>query len=899
MTNSDSIDELYLKALDLSGPKRRAFLRTLPAQTRAKVTVLLAADESVEKKKFLEDGFHEKAPKKNRKASGQRPVPSPTSRRKPLPDQVEAKKGLRSRKSKARTSRSVASPSGESSKRQRQSRKKKQAKRDRAARQKAPLLAGGAAVLMCSTLVWLIIGALQQATTIDATVAHGPPSTTQPLPEIEEDFISTQEKVPDSTPTANAVEPSGPPQFYTPAVSAPPLTMQQLTTLPKALHDASPVGNPLALPGVRAWSLETKGPRGRSTGLALTTDGRRAAVAGGDGCIRILDVGTGDFNRLIAFADAEKALSSLGQTELLHWRPGGDSLFALKSGNLLSVDMHTGITEHLVEGVGGFNVSSDEKLMYIFRRDTLLVCTTDEFSIAEELPVASGFRWIHVSPQNKYLLAAGNNRIALYENVRPLRLILEDSRNSRCGNAVVNDKGIVVAGWNDGFIRVYDPSKSTEQAVTEFDAYPSGARWADCRAWWNEDTVLCTGWGATLDHFSISKNAFIARHEVPLFGGPLVYRKDIEAGLMGSAALWHLRNGTPEKELLRGDESNMDSLTFSRDGTELFLSGNQTYRFNLTTGLKSPLTQSKDRLNLFSIKMNDDGLLVGQTHGGLRAFYSDPPSIKSSVKYKHDAAADAPGVAVKHFVWAEGGRSVLVQAADGKVNRWRIDTNDTAPIAVPGGEKVLDMVWDSMNSRALLLSESRLLSWDSLTGLVAEVGEVPADSRAISLNSAGTFLAIVAPKTSLMETTGFTTVAEFDWHSGHHFWAANDELLCLADGGRTMYKVDPAVTDSASKVPVPLAGFGGRRFAISPTGPVAAAITAGNQIRFIDTRNGAHLGTLLPFRDDHVLLTPEGRIVGMSPGMQDQIIYQVLTDEGQETLTSSEFHRRYRKYLTP
>ncbi|MBI3463688.1 MAG: PD40 domain-containing protein, partial [Planctomycetes bacterium] len=79
----------------------------------------------------------------------------------------------------------------------------------------------------------------------------------------------------------------------------------------------------------------------------------------------------------------------------------------------------------------------------------------------------------------------------------------------------------------------------------------------------------------------------------------------------------------------------------------------------------------------------------------------------------------------------------------------------------------------------------------------------------------------------------------------------------------------------------------------SPDGRRLTGALTDGRIPLWDPQTGRQLGVLLPLRNSQALaISPEGHYRGTS-GIENEIVYVVQTDGGQETLAPAEFAARY------
>jgi WD40 repeat protein len=122
------------------------------------------------------------------------------------------------------------------------------------------------------------------------------------------------------------------------------------------------VQRPTRIPGLKSWTLATRGhraPRGYAgLATALRPDGRWLATGGPDGAIRIWDAETGELQRILLDARAGVDYPAAQYGSTLVWSPDGKLLAALVRNHTLRLwDVSTGHSRVLAEGVDGQTLS--------------------------------------------------------------------------------------------------------------------------------------------------------------------------------------------------------------------------------------------------------------------------------------------------------------------------------------------------------------------------------------------------------------------------------------------------------------------------------------------------------------------------------------------------------------
>ena len=93
---------------------------------------------------------------------------------------------------------------------------------------------------------------------------------------------------------------------------------------------------------------------------------------------------------------------------------------------------------------------------------------------------------------------------------------------------------------------------------------------------------------------------------------------------------------------------------------------------------------------------------------------------------------------------------------------------------------------------------------------------------------------------------------------------------------------------------LPCGYWGNSAASASPNGRLAVASSYDEAARVWDTQTGQHLATLAPLVDgDLIVITPDGHYMSSRKGVEDELVYVVESDTGQQTFTPTEFANKY------
>ena len=657
-----------------------------------------------------------------------------------------------------------------------------------------------------------------------------------------------------------------------------------------ALSHMSLVVNPSPIDGIRSWTLETIGHRGRVECVAYRPDGRVLATAGSDGTIRIWDAANGELVRALIGHDT--SLKSVS------WSPDGKFLASASSDKPIRVwEVESGFVRELQSRAAIDSCicwSPDGRMLAVNTLNGpihIWAMASLDKGVVRELDVTAVLclAW---SPDSKSLASNGNDGT----------LRLWDTESGTLQKTLKGPEGAMVAvDWSpDGKLvacghlgpascaTVWDTT--TDEVFRTLPGYYHGVR---SIAWSPDGTALACG--AAIDTCSvqvwqIETTSLLwegEKREGVGGGRGVAYSPDgktLAVGTYnGTVEFFEARSGRPLRALPgHGDE--IEHAVFSPDGKMI----------------ASPYMHTHNEIRICG---TDSGQLLRRS--------AIIPGRPKPVAWSADRLAIAV-YGCPTLIWETGSRD-LCQKLNLTGMVVALSPDGTTLVSRGGTEAKL---WDVASGRLLcnLLpdtwsyafspdgkslavgSEQEIRICDARTGQRAQVLPNPESYSIQALGwtrdgkkLAGTFhhKLYVWDVESGVCTHNRTF---FGWGAVPTLWWLDDDKT-IAVGGNNCLLVWNTESDTLTrKVTGHYNPY--RPCAFSPERRLVAFPGQG-LIRLHRLDDGKLLRTILSLRDDlHGVLSPEGHYRG-SPGLEEELVYVVQTDQGQETLTPDQFAEKY------
>lgn len=670
------------------------------------------------------------------------------------------------------------------------------------------------------------------------------------------------------------------------------------------------VQQPAPIPSVRSWTIETIWHRGAWAQAAYSPDGRVLATSCTDETIRLWDATTGRFLRAIVAHDD----SILG----FGWSLDGKLLAtASRDGTVRFWVPETGLrlaTLRAERGLISFAWSPDRRLIAAGLAGSGVQLW--EFSTADprQPPTRRG-SWRRVAPGVSTTVCPVGYGVGNLSWCCDNRMLI-----CGCTQGSVGLFDIETRQWRDfpvaGGLGLTGAAVSPDGKTAAFPGSPV--------ALWNlETSQLVREFPKNV--VTNSRMAWSPDGKV-LAGGHWDWEP--------SAVLWDAESGKEISRSVTTDAGAPTSLTFSPDGETVAAGMGEVGRvqvFQRASGLclfvllahRGPwggLSWSPDAKALLGVNTNPVACPV--------ALLPAQVLESQSGRVRHESAPG--GWLVGTFQWSPDPDLVEV-GWNGGVEIWRLMSGKQCRLASPTNERFATVAWSSDGKSLLTGAESgKGEMWDvsrpdpkfvrALPGRVAAASFSP-DDKALAVAS-GQEVKICAPHTGEVRQIlppaeaplsvlawsrdGKTLAVAGENKKVHVFDVEAKRILFTceghtaavvalgwSDGSKTLLSGsvnEVRVWDAKSgKLLRTISDDGG---AISSDGRLVAS-RGQSAIRIRQTENGQLLHTIVSLRDkQHAAISPDGHFQG-SPHVEDEFVYVVQTDQGQETLTTAEFSKRY------
>lgn len=677
-----------------------------------------------------------------------------------------------------------------------------------------------------------------------------------------------------------------------------------------ALGEMAVVSRPEPIPGLKGWTIETRGQRGRTTSVAYSPDGHWLAWGDEQGTIRLWDRKA---DRL-----ASIFVGNAGQVVDLDFAPQSH---LLASRNLLAEICVWEIpTGQLIRRCAGRNPrfsgdfcewSSDGKTLatvdpehysHVIFYDVHEGKQHDTIPLNEEV---LGLAW---SSRTGLLAVALHKRIDVFENVddawRKVETVVDDVATSVAGLEWSHD------GRRLAWLVRYESwglwdreSRASAQPVKV-----AGCGDANILRWSPDDKRIAVG---AADHVAIY-DTLEGRELQRLRGNQQTYYYAMDwspEGRMLTAGEGFLydfdaESGT-EQRMYAGrphgyTHGNVSAVSWTSDAQAIYCGNGHSDARRWTPqdedpvwNLDSPPAEDPLRYGMLALSPDEQQLAVGSQ-------FSTPIKILETRSLKTRLTIDAPQER-RQLAWSPDGR-MLATVTPGTIDVWDardgrrlgslgdLPANGPRMVAWGPGSTTLAVPGNDLSHVRLW----RLGSDDEIQRLNLESPYITtirfaADGKRLAVGTLRNGIELFEtdpPRRTKKLSGNLSSVQDLHWTPEGRLWSvhgvptAKCELVC--------WDTERGVPIRRTPLP-PELGLA----VFSPGGDRVATVTDSGQVQLFETTTGQPLGTFIPFEwGGNLVVSPAGHYWA-TPELQDELVYVVHSDTGQRMLTPDEFATQY------
>jgi WD40 repeat protein/serine/threonine protein kinase len=677
------------------------------------------------------------------------------------------------------------------------------------------------------------------------------------------------------------------------------------------------VGKPAPIKGLRSWTLETRAPRSQFAIASLNSDAKLLALACIDGSIRIEEFPSGRLRRVLPGHSASVVLLWTCFAPMA-WSPDGKILAAGGKDRLIRLwDVPSGRLLRTLRGHttpvlcvawspdGKWLTSSEQKPDSPVRFWD--VRSGAEIRVLQFLPgeTVCQLSW---SPKGDRL--AGVGAVSGAGNSNTVRLWNAGS-GEVAGAIAVPKEHILRFAWSpDGkllatvgsTLRIWDcVSAKWTRVSKEATNDVSGTRavaWSPDGQWVAASSDRSPLW---VENTKSGK----VRWRANTFVGPAIHAlqwtpdsKNLVSSQIHLAQVWDARVGLSTREIR--PNTSLITAAWSPDGKSLAVgtrSEQAPVRLWQPDSGKSLKTLPGPRVQITYLDWSSDGNRLAAVVGENSYLWGlQPDKLLWSLPQLHSYVGQP--MAISH-----DNKRVAICGPKGKV---RILDSTAGKLLQtlegPAGSAPYTVAWspDDKQIASFVKCQESACIWDSTSGKLLRSLKTPGATN-VCWSPTGeeiiTFgLGEDFPDTVLNADTGNvvrTLEAKSHGWVVAHAWSPDGKKLIAALGESGGGGV-PIWDFATGKLERTLIGHAWDLTSASWSADGRTIMTAGwdGQVRFWDAATGRTLGVFLQLKGGkHLAISQEGHYRG-SPGIEDELVYVAVTDDGTEMLTPAEFARK-------